>query len=280
MKLKWVIFTDLDGTLLDASTYSFREAVPALKYLKQRKIPVIPCTSKTHPEVIRLMNRLGLGDPFIVENGSAVLIPAGYFPNTEDFFDLDGFKALILGKRHEEVLRFFNYLRREFKLKVKGFSEMTVGEIAELTQLSKEEAALAKRRFFSEPMVSEEDRDLLKNDQLMECIKEYGFRLLRGNRFYHLLGNSDKGNAVNHLTELFRKKYSSPVKTVGLGDSKNDFEMLRAVDLPVLVRKKDLSYAEGLTLSNLYLTQKPGPAGWAEAIEIMTVPEKSALRKV
>jgi mannosyl-3-phosphoglycerate phosphatase len=38
---KIVVFTDLDGTLLDYYTYSFEKAMPALQLLKEREIPLI-----------------------------------------------------------------------------------------------------------------------------------------------------------------------------------------------------------------------------------------------
>ena len=42
-----VIYTDLDGTLLDHHTYSFDAARSTIAALSERGIPVIPCTSKT-----------------------------------------------------------------------------------------------------------------------------------------------------------------------------------------------------------------------------------------
>ena len=48
--MKQVLFTDLDGTLLDLFDYSYDAALPALEFLKKRKIPVIVCTAKTLAE--------------------------------------------------------------------------------------------------------------------------------------------------------------------------------------------------------------------------------------
>jgi len=77
-KSSWVVFTDLDGTLLDHSSYSFEAARPALEGLRARRIPVVPCTSKTRAEVEEIRTRLRNRDPFVVENGGAALIPAGW----------------------------------------------------------------------------------------------------------------------------------------------------------------------------------------------------------
>ena len=47
---RFVIFTDLDGSMLDAETYSFQAARPALQKLKKKQVPIILCTSKTRAE--------------------------------------------------------------------------------------------------------------------------------------------------------------------------------------------------------------------------------------
>ncbi|MCG7852909.1 MAG: HAD hydrolase family protein, partial [Methanosarcinaceae archaeon] len=49
--MKYVVFTDLDGTLIDHDTYSYKAARPALAALKKQGIPLIFCTSKTRAEI-------------------------------------------------------------------------------------------------------------------------------------------------------------------------------------------------------------------------------------
>lgn len=75
-----LIFTDLDGTLLDHDTYSWQPAAPALSFLRERSIPWILCTSKTRAEVERLRAEMGHTHPFIVENGGGIYIPRDTFP--------------------------------------------------------------------------------------------------------------------------------------------------------------------------------------------------------
>ena len=75
-----LIYTDMDGTLLDHDTYRHDPVDPLLEVLASKAIPVIPCTSKTFAEVIDIRRELNNSHPFIVENGSAVYIPIGYFP--------------------------------------------------------------------------------------------------------------------------------------------------------------------------------------------------------
>ena len=51
MPRKFVIYTDLDGTLLDHVTYTFHPALDALELIEKKKIPLIISTSKTRPEI-------------------------------------------------------------------------------------------------------------------------------------------------------------------------------------------------------------------------------------
>ena len=76
----FIVFSDLDGTLLDGDDYSHDQALPALRLLRRRNIPLVLCTSKTRAEVEFHRRRLANRDPFVVENGGAVYVPEGYFP--------------------------------------------------------------------------------------------------------------------------------------------------------------------------------------------------------
>src|SRR5512135_2792694 len=76
---KIVIFTDLDGTLLDEVNYSWSEAQPALNLIKSGATPLILCSSKTRAELEAYRVQLDNHHPFIAENGGGIFIPRGYF---------------------------------------------------------------------------------------------------------------------------------------------------------------------------------------------------------
>ena len=68
-----VIFSDLDGTLLDHATYEAGPALPVLARLRAMGVPLVLATSKTGAEVVEVRARLGLaGLPAIVENGAGL----------------------------------------------------------------------------------------------------------------------------------------------------------------------------------------------------------------
>lgn len=63
-----LIVSDLDGSLLDHHDYNWNAARQWLARLKQFRIPVIICSSKTAAEIVPLQEQLGIaGSPFIAE---------------------------------------------------------------------------------------------------------------------------------------------------------------------------------------------------------------------
>src|SRR3990172_223372 len=88
-------FSDLDGCLLDRETYECDRAASAAEQLKQQDIPLVLCSSKTQAEVEVYRALLGLADPFIIENGGAILIPVGYFPFPHAFTRVVGAYQLV-----------------------------------------------------------------------------------------------------------------------------------------------------------------------------------------
>jgi predicted mannosyl-3-phosphoglycerate phosphatase (HAD superfamily) len=75
-----LVFSDMDGSLLDHHSYSFAAALPMITALEQLDIPLILASSKTRAEILDLRTALGNRHPFIVENGAAIVIPKQAFP--------------------------------------------------------------------------------------------------------------------------------------------------------------------------------------------------------
>ena len=261
-----IIFTDLDGTLLDHATYSFEKAQPALNRLKQNNIPLVICSSKTKTEIERYRMQLENNHPFISENGGGIFIPEGYFKNSLQYppFDVaeeNSYHIIRLGANYGDLRRLIEELRRE-GFGVRGFGDMTAKEVAELTGLGFFEAELAKERDFDEPFIFEGNEG--ERPALLNAIREKGFHVTQG-RFYHLIGNSDKGKAASILIDLYKMNFGK-ILTVAVGDSPNDLPMLEAVDVPIVVQKTDGKYDPHVNLPNLTKANGIGPEGWNKAI--------------
>lgn len=250
-KRLWLVFSDLDGTLLDEN-YSCEEAQDALGFLKERGIPVILCSSKTRKEIELYRRRLSIEEhPFVSENGGGIFIPKA-----------EGYEVIRLGIPHERIVESLDEAKVALSISFNGFHELSPKEISRLSGLSIEEAVLAKDREFSETILI--DKSLVS---LLEAfLRGRGLRLVKGSRFYSVIGGNDKGKAIRLLIERYRRDNPDvAVVSIGLGDSENDFSMLEEMDYPVLVRRDSVDLPK-LSLRNLYITERSAPFGWAEAI--------------
>ena len=267
-----VCFSDLDGTLLDHDTYSFREAGAAVSRLVARGVPLIFCSSKTFAEQVYLQRQLKLNQPFIFENGSAVAIPKGYFQEVTDFpepalpetaVERADYQFHVLARSGSEVTRKIIARFRH----IRGFSGVTDAELSEATGLEGEALARARDRWFTETLLPPYDRQQLR--RLGRRLASAGMELSRGGRFYTVQSVfAGKGKAVTWLSEVFRRFLGKTPLLAGIGDSPNDFSMLEAVDLPFLVQKPSGLWAD-VEIPGLVRVNGIGPAGFAAVADML-----------
>ena len=261
------IVTDLDGTLLDSKTYDVGPARDVLVRVTQAGIPLVLCSSKTRAEIEALQKRLAIRHPFIAENGGAIVAPLGYFDRVPPDAAIDGGRFVWpLGRPYPEVVRALREVAAEARVQYVGFSDMTVGDVAEECGLPVLDAQLAKLREFDEPFRLL-DPDPTLRSRFLKALHRRGLKAVSGGRFDHVTGDADKGKAVVALRTLIPDRIG-PVVLAGLGDDFNDVSMLREVDLPVIVRS-EMNGATGRMLRKVptaHVTDACGPAGWAEAV--------------
>lgn len=259
-----LVFTDLDGSLLDHHTYSYRDAQSLLQRLDRLGIPVIPTTSKTRAEIVQLREELGNGHPFIVENGAAVFIPVGYFPQAPaGVREADGFWVREFSAPRADWLRVLDTLRGDFPGDFDHFYRAGVAGIMRMTGLPRALAIEANRREYSEPV------KWLGSDEAREAflarLAGAGATVLQGGRFLAVSGDCDKGRALCWLRDIYRQ-HGGGAQDLAIGDSGNDVAMLEAAGTALLVRSPVhdfpvLERAQGVMKSSGY-----GPAGWAEGV--------------
>ncbi|ODS31823.1 MAG: mannosyl-3-phosphoglycerate phosphatase [Candidatus Scalindua rubra] len=263
---KIIVFTDLDGTLLDHSTYSYSEAEDALRLLKEKRVPLILCSSKSRVEIEVYRERLSNNEPFISENGGAIFIPELYKGLKCEFDKIDnGYLVIEIGSEYKTLIDAFEQLKRNTGANIKSITEFTVDEIVELTGLNKEEASLAQKRKYTLPFIVNGGEEHVKN--IKNEILSLGLNYTEGARFVHLMGGNDKGKAVKVLVDIFKKNYpETRIITIGLGDSLNDLPMLEAVDRAFLVKKESGNYEERIKTEGLIYADGIGPVGWNKAV--------------
>ena len=250
-----IVFTDLDGTLLDHATYSFDAAKPALALLKQRAIPLILASSKTAAEIADLRARVGFSDcPAIVENGAGILESEG-----------------AVGSRNNEVIHhklvdLLNSLPQRLREQFSGFSDWSAAELARRTGLPEAAATNAAKRRFSEPGIwSGSERERREFETLLA---EKGIAARQGGRYLTLSFGATKADRMREIVNRYSQDGKRP-RVIALGDAPNDIEMLEAADTGVIVANphgSPLPELAGETKGRIRRTVRPGPEGWNESV--------------
>lgn len=233
--MKLMVVSDLDGTLLDHHDYSFEEVLPVLERMEAAGIPLIVNTSKTRAEWLAMRGDFGNTDPFIVENGSALY---------------DGDQVEVFGSPRSEILDILKPLRTRFQFT--GYADVDVEQVMAWTGLGRQSAERSADRQFSEPLVWQDSPEA--EEEFCRVVADRGLMTLRGGRFLHVLGQTDKGKPLAHLRR-------DKAAIVALGDRPNDLAMLEAADIGVVIAAPDgfVLEAEGVLRSTA-----TGPRGWAE----------------
>jgi mannosyl-3-phosphoglycerate phosphatase len=254
-----VVFTDLDGSLLDHDTYSYEAALPALERLHTLHVPVVFVTSKTFEEVVLLRNKIGNRSPFVVENGAAVFAPKGNPPLPSGRIQQrESYDMVELGIPYGQLTRALKGAARESGCRIRGFADMTASEISRDCDLTPEQAVLAKARQYDEPF------KVLKGnpETLLRALEKRGLRLTRGGRFFHVTGHNGKADAVLLLIEAYRK--IGPIRSIGLGDGLNDTGFLNLVDYPVVLSSPFIDQIQKRVPRARIHAE--GPGGWNAAV--------------
>jgi len=251
-----IVFTDLDGTLLDHETYSYAEAGGALALLRERRIPLILASSKTAAEILPLREKLGFQHcEAIVENGAGLLAPGN--PDRNAATD------------YQQILDILSGLPNELRAGFTGFSDWSAQEVADRTGLSVQNSELAKQRYFSEPGLWSGDDQ--KFEAFCRQLKAKGVMVQQGGRFISL---SFGGNKAGQMLELQKRYHTTDQRacSIALGDAENDIAMLEAADLGVIIPNPDhkgIPRLAGEADGSIIRAVTPGPNGWNETIQTL-----------
>lgn len=266
-----IVFTDLDGSLLDHYNYSHEPARETLDQLESTGVAVIPNTSKTLAELIDIRVELKNHSPFSIENGAAVYIPAGYFPKQPDntrLFQYRGqdFWQYSAAKPREFWQNLIEVNCTDFASEFSTFGQLGVKGIVKTTGLSEAAATLANQRQFSEPVHWTGDNTT--QAEFIQVLVDSGAQVLAGGRFLHVLDPSvSKAAALEWITQCYRDYGKrDQYLSIALGDSHNDISMLEAADVAALIRSP---MHQPPTLNRTYpaiVSHEMGPSGWRAAI--------------
>jgi len=260
---KTAIFTDLDGTLIDFDDYSSDLARPYVRRLIELGYMVIFCSSKTFAEQRVIQEELDIDMPCIVENGSAIVSPAGFWTGDQPgLSEVDGWQRIEIGRPSHDIRHRLSRVESRFGEALRGFSTLMVEDIASISGLNIVAARRAREREYSETLAAS-----LPDEVWQELDKEFaneGLKCLPGGRFHTVIdASADKGTAIRVFRDCWQRQSREVLVSLGLGDSENDQEMLENVDWPHLVKRPNGSWA-GITGGRIERVNGVGPAGWVK----------------
>ena len=257
---KILIFTDLDGSLLNRDTFKFDEIKKYLKELISKGVYIIPNTSKTEKEILEFNNELGSSLPYISENGSAI--------NGLDLLNSNLPKELILSREKDNLIKIFEKsVPVNLQSKCKWLSGMDKKKQSLIFGLEDKQLKMALDRKYTIPFIFEGSKG--DRNQLSKIVKKIGLVLQEGGRVINLTDKVNKAKALQVFVRFF-KKNNKNVKTIAVGDNYNDLDMLKISDFPCLVFN-DKFTLDQIPINNLIITNKPSPEGWADVIKMALV---------
>lgn len=268
-----LIFSALEGALVDPRTDSYAGAEDALSELERRKIPFVLLTSRTREEVDPIRRKLGHNHPFITENGGGIFFPDGYFSlKIPGVVRTARYLSIAQGRPYAEVCEALDDIAEECSIGVAGFHHMSLREIADNTGLRPKNAELARAREFDEPFYfTSADEEAIA--RFVKTARAKGFEVRRGATFWHFSSKCDAARAVRTLAQLFREATHIKLTLVGIGAGDVDLPWLRAVDHPVLLPSaSESTRPPGQALENpgrtktIVMGDAPGAVGWNRAI--------------
>jgi predicted mannosyl-3-phosphoglycerate phosphatase (HAD superfamily) len=114
-----LVFTDLDGTLLDRR-YDLEAAAAAMDSLHDLGCICIPASSKTYDEMVALNKFRKFPSPCIFENGAGLFWPSSAEPES-------------LGRCANEVHDLLDHIRDEHRFGFRTFRDIGCDELCEIT---------------------------------------------------------------------------------------------------------------------------------------------------
>ena len=245
-----LLFTDLDGTLLDHDTYRPSDvALRAVAQLRQQNVITVPVSSKTAPEIAQLAREARLARVAVAEGGAVLVV--------------DGV-ARPVGLPRSRLIASLDHLRGG-GWQVTGMSEMSVDEVCRRTGLDRSDAERAMDRQASEPFVFDAPSDAPAPHEVERRLATLDVAVTRGGRFWHLVGRGiDKATGIDAVCRHYR--WDDRERTAAVGDAWNDLPMLRAVGVGVLLGDRVPSDEVPVGILRV---DAIGPVGFVRAVEVI-----------
>ena len=258
-----IIFTDLDGSLLDKETFNFDLIKNYINELISSGIIIIPNSSKTKAELLNFNKENNLNLCFISENGSNI----HGLNLLNDKLPIN----ISLSRSKNDIYKIFDKsLSHNFKQKITFILDLNIEDQAKILGLPLDKIILAMERKHSIPILFSGNE--IEKNKFIKNIEDIGLSVQTGGRIMNICDNVNKSKAMLKTLELISKKIDDDIITIGVGDNHNDIEMLKNTNYPCLVKNSNFD-SSLINIDNLIRSNEPSPKGWADVI-------KTALQKI
>jgi len=262
-KKQIIIFTDLDGSLLNKDTFRFDEIEDYFRKLISLGIKIIPNSSKTESELLDFNKEYNLNLSFIAENGSSI--------NGLNLIHKNLPETISMGKTVDKIYEIYSKnIPDVLEQKVIFISKLDKREQEKILGLSLHKIKLAMDRKYSIP-IQFKGSEVEKNE-FIKRINNAGLTIQTGGRIMNICDKVNKSKAIAKTLELISNEIQNEIVTIGVGDNQNDMDMLKETDYSCLV-KNDNFDSSLINMDNLIKSSEPSPLGWADVI-------KTAIQKI
>ena len=262
-KKQIIIFTDLDGSLLNKDTFRFDEIEDYFKELISIGIKIIPNSSKTEAELSDFNNQYNLNLSFIAENGSSI--------HGLNLINKNLPQKILLGRSTDQIYKVYEEnIPSDLKQKITFILKLKSKEQEEIFGLPLNKMLLAIKRDHSIPIQFNGTEN--EKSEFINIINDCGLTIQTGGRIMNICDNTNKSKAMVKTIQLIKDEMNNEIITIGVGDNQNDIEMLGETDYSCLV-KNDNFDSSLINMDNLIKSSKPSPLGWADVI-------KTAIQKI
>ena len=216
-KKQIIIFTDLDGSLLDKDTFEFHEIKDYFRDLVSKGIKIIPNSSKTEAELLDFNEQNNLDLSFITENGSSIHGLNKIHHNLPD--------KIIISRTKDEIRNIYeSNISLDFKNKITHILELEIEKQQKILGLPLNKVKLAIKRDHS-ILIKFNGTESEKNE-FTKILKNSGLTIQTGGRIMNVCDNVNKSKAMYRALQLIRKELTEEIITIGVGDNENDIEMI------------------------------------------------------
>lgn len=229
-----IVFSDVDGTLLDSRHRLSEKTLYSIKALQQKGIPFVIVSARAPSEIYPLHREYGFTSPVISYSGALIVDENGEVLRSEGFSKDTALE--IIAFTEDNCLDCTWNIYSVDTWTVKDRSDARVRWIESIVKVSPTQADpkdMPENAVVSKVLLICNPECIIGIEKKLKAAFG-GLTVVKSSDVLIeiMQGGTDKGNAVKTLCRLWD---IPPEKTVAFGDNFNDIEMLEAVSVPFLM---------------------------------------------